>query len=256
VSDIAAVLAVWGEEGRGWKGSGTAHLPDSLAQSIRGWRIGVPAGEYFNQLHPPVAEAYEHTQGILQDLGCRLVEFEPRGIEGMNELCTLIIQAEGSAYHERYRDREHLYGANFRERIFPGREIKAVTYLAARRHQLELQEEWLKLAEGFDLLVTPAGPVVAPPHGVSTIEMGGSPAPFRTLLSRFTRPFNLLGWPALSILNGITEEGLPTGIQISGPPQSEGNILILGHQLERVLSLVDRLGIEPRFPAPVERKES
>ena len=256
VSDIAAVLAVWGGEGRGWKGSGTAHLPDSLAQSIRGWRIGAPAGKYFNQVHPPVAEAYEHTLGILQDLGCQLVEFEPRGIEGMNDLCTLIIQAEASAYHERYRDREHLYGANFRERIFPGREIKAVTYLAARRRQLELQEEWLKLAEGFDLLVTPAGPVVAPAHGVSTIELDGSLVPFRTLLSRFTRPFNLLGWPALSIPNGMTEEGLPTGIQISGPPQSEGNILILGHQLERVLALVEKLDIEPRFPTPLERKES
>jgi Asp-tRNA(Asn)/Glu-tRNA(Gln) amidotransferase A subunit family amidase len=106
------------------------------------------------------------------------------------------------------------------------------------------------------LLVTPAGPVVAPPHGVSTIDMGGSPVPFRTLLSRFTRPFNLLGWPALSIPNGMTEEGLPTGIQVSGPPESETDLLILGHQLERVLSLVEKLGIEPRFPTPIERKES
>jgi aspartyl-tRNA(Asn)/glutamyl-tRNA(Gln) amidotransferase subunit A len=106
------------------------------------------------------------------------------------------------------------------------------------------------------LLVTPAGPVVAPPHGVSTIDMGGSPVPFRTLLSRFTRPFNLLGWPALSIPNGMTEEGLPTGIQVSGPPEIETDLLILGHQLERVLSLVEKLGIEPRFPTTIERKES
>jgi aspartyl-tRNA(Asn)/glutamyl-tRNA(Gln) amidotransferase subunit A len=251
VSDIAAFHALWAASQKE-----VPDFPGSLAASIRGWRVGVPAGEYFHQLHSPVAEAYEHTLGILQDLGCRLVEFEPRGIEGMNELCTLIIQAEASAYHERYRDREHLYGANFRERIFPGREIKAITYLAARRRQQELQEEWLKLAEGFDLLVTPAGPVVAPPHGVSTIDMGGSPVPFRTLLSRFTRPFNLLGWPALSIPNGMTEEGLPTGIQVSGPPESETDLLILGHQLERVLSLVEKLGIEPRFPTPIERKES
>jgi Asp-tRNA(Asn)/Glu-tRNA(Gln) amidotransferase A subunit family amidase len=70
--------------------------------------------------------------------------------------------------------------------------------------------------------------------------------PFRPVLRRYTFPFNLLGWPALSIPNGITAEGLPTGLQIAGPPDSEERLLILGYQLEKALGLVDELGIEPR----------
>ena len=49
--------------------------------------------------------------------------------------------------------------------------------------------------------------------------------------------------------NGISDEGLPTGVQIAGPPDSEDRLLILGYQLERALGLVDKLGIEPKSPA-------
>ena len=251
VEDIAAVISIWKGSSRAKRAIDNpmgSFSPKYLVQSIRGWRIGVPVGEYFRQLHPPVASAHENALRVLQDLGCILVEFDHHGTEEMYDLVTLIIQAEASAYHERYRDREHLYGGSFRERILPGREIKAINYLEARGRQAELQQEWLSLTEGFELLVTPTGPVVAPPHGVKTIEIGGSQIPFRSLLGRFTRPFNLLGWPALTIPNGVTADGLPTGIQVVGPPYSEGRLLILGHQMEKALGLIDQLGIEPKNP--------
>jgi aspartyl-tRNA(Asn)/glutamyl-tRNA(Gln) amidotransferase subunit A len=184
-----------------------------------------------------------------------MIDFNPRGVEEIPELCTHIMQAEGSTYHERYRDRENLYGSGFRERILPGRELKALTYLTACRRQIELQEEWLRLARGFDVLVVPSGPALAPLHGQSTIEIGGKSFPFRPALSRFTRPFNLLGWPALTLPNGISDEGLPTGVQIAGPPDSEERLLILGCQLEKALGFVDKLGIEPRHPAAGQRSE-
>lgn len=90
---------------------------------------------------------------------------------------------------------------------------------------------------------------MAPAHGQTTIEIAGEAFPFRHTLSRFTRPFNLLGWPALTLPNGISDEGLPTGVQIAGPPDSEERLLILGYQLEKALGLVDKLGIEPKDPA-------
>lgn len=55
--------------------------------------------------------------------------FYPGGVEEIPELCIQIMQAEGSTFHERYRDRENLYGSGFRERILPGRDLKALTYL-------------------------------------------------------------------------------------------------------------------------------
>ena len=123
-----------------------------------------------------------------------------------------------------------------------------MTYLKCRQEQFELQQKWLTLVRKFDVLVMPSGPAVAPRHNESTIEVGDEYLPFRDLLGRFTRPFNLLGWPALSVPNGLTLEGLPTGIQIAGPPDSEANLLILGYQIEKGLGLTGKLGIEPCYP--------
>jgi len=256
VSDIAAVWTIWGEKSprKGEVIGQTGALdPHYFDQTVTGWRVGVPRGDYFGQLQPQVSAAFQRTLKILTELGCRLIDFNPRGVEEIPELCTHIMQAEGSAYHERYRDRENLYGSGFRERILPGRELKALTYLMACRRRIELQEEWLRLARGFDVLVVPSGPALAPPHGQSTIEIGGKHFPFRPALSRFTRPFNLLGWPALTLPNGISDEGLPTGVQIAGPPDSEERILTLGYQLERSLGFVDKLGIEPGHPTADQR---
>lgn len=221
---------------------------DQLELPVQGWRVGVPKGQFFSKAQPAVTTAFEKTLKILDDLGCQLIDFDPPGIEGMPELCSTIIRSEGAAYHERYREQEHLYGPSFRERILMGREIRAVAYVEARRQQLELQQKWLKLQNRFDFLVAPTGAAVAPAHGVSTIEIGGKHFPFRELLGRFTRPFNLLGWPALSIPNGVDAAGLPTGVQIAGPAHSENRLLLLGYQLEKSLGLVEKLGIEPRNP--------
>ena len=60
---------------------------------------------------------------------------------------------------------------------------------------------------------------------------------------------NLLGWPALALPNGISENGLPTGVQLMGQKDSEDRLFKLGHQLEQALGWVSKLGIEPNQKA-------
>ncbi len=242
VSDAGAALAVGADQAPPFS-------LEHLHQRVEGWRVGVPSGGFFSQMQPAVASAFEDTQRLLGDLGCQLRDFDPPGIEEMPELVATFIQAEGSAFHERYRGSEHLYGQSFRDRVLKGREIKALTFIMARQRQLELQEKWLQLGGQYDLLIFPSGPALAPPHGATAIEVGGEPFPFRALLAHFTRPFNLLGWPALSVPNGVSAEGLPTGVQIVGPPDTESRLLALGHQLEQALGLVAKLTIEPKISA-------
>jgi aspartyl-tRNA(Asn)/glutamyl-tRNA(Gln) amidotransferase subunit A len=238
VSDLGAAMTTCADPLR-------AYSPEQRNQGITGWRMGIPTGKFFRKMQPVVAAAFENTLQLLRDMGCQLIDFNPPGIEAMPELVPTFIQADASAYHERYREREHLYGPGFRERVFPGREMKALTYITARQRQLELQEKWLKLGSQYDVLIVPSGPALAPPHGVSTIEIDGESTPFRALLARFTRPFNLLGWPALSVPNGVSTEGLPTGVQIVGPPDTESRLLIVGQRIEQALGLAATLSIEP-----------
>jgi aspartyl-tRNA(Asn)/glutamyl-tRNA(Gln) amidotransferase subunit A len=251
VSDVAlAYLVCRGRDLRGTCSVGEFCNSqwNQLNQSVKDWRIGIPRTGFFDRVQPAVGAAFEGTTRLLLDMGCRLIDFDPPGIEAMPELTYTIIQAEGAAYHERFRCREELYGASFRENIFPGREMKASKYLAARGQQFELQQRWLEAAKLFDAMVVPSGPAVAPRHGIKEIELGGQDFAFRPLLGRFTRPFNLLGWPALSVPNGVDAQGLPTGAQIAGPPDSEWRLLTLGHQIEGNLGIIAKLGIEPRHP--------
>lgn len=44
----------------------------------------------------------------------------------------------------------------------------------------------------------------------------------------------MLGWPAVSVPAGLTEEGLPFGVQLLGPANSEALLLSLAAQLEQV----------------------
>jgi aspartyl-tRNA(Asn)/glutamyl-tRNA(Gln) amidotransferase subunit A len=220
-----------------------AYFTQQTEKTVSGWCVGVPTGGFFQRIQPPVTTAFENTLKALHDFGCQLINFDPPGIEDIEEIVTTIIRAEAAAYHERYRGQEHLYGTSFRERLIQGREIKAVTYLASREQQLELKKKWLEIANSFDVFVVPSVPALAPPHGETTIEIDGEYLPFRPLLARFTRPFNLLGWPALSLPNGVNTEGLPTGVQIIGPPDSEGRLLILAQKLEQTIGLTARLGM-------------
>jgi len=247
ISDVAAVWdACDGSNHLGAFDQLSSSGRNKLDRPVTGWHVGVLEGEYFGQLQPEVSNIFQNTLKLLSELGCRLNSVSPQVSEDTLEAYINIVQAELAVYHEKYRHRDNLYGAGFHERLLQGREIKALSYLKARQHQKELQEKWLKLMDGLDVLVLPTGPLLAPFYRERTVEVCGKSYPFRAAWNRFTRPFNLLGWPALTLPNGTSDKGLPAGLQIVGPPYSDEKLLILGDQLERALGLVDTLGIEPR----------
>jgi aspartyl-tRNA(Asn)/glutamyl-tRNA(Gln) amidotransferase subunit A len=53
------------------------------------------------------------------------------------------------------------------------------------------------------------------------------------LMTKFTRPFNYLGVPALALPCGFLASGLPVGMQLVGRPFDEATILRLGHAFQQ-----------------------
>ena len=49
--------------------------------------------------------------------------------------------------------------------------------------------------------------------------------------SRFTYPFDCLGWPALAIPCGPAEDGLPASVQLVGRPGDDARVLAVGSRL-------------------------
>jgi amidase len=94
--------------------------------------------------------------------------------------------------------------------------------------------------DSYDVLVTPV--------------MGGTAIPIRRWEGRsalhtalgmsrsypFCIPWNHLGNPAMSVPMGIADDGLPTAVQIIGPPNGEGTLLSLAAQIESARPWADK----------------
>jgi aspartyl-tRNA(Asn)/glutamyl-tRNA(Gln) amidotransferase subunit A len=85
----------------------------------------------------------------------------------------------------------------------------------------------------FDLLLTPTMPTEAfSAKGPPPKEVDGHPI---TLLGAvaFTYPFNLSGHPAATVRVGLTDSGLPAGLQIVGPRYKEGVVFQAAYAFEQ-----------------------
>jgi amidase len=83
-----------------------------------------------------------------------------------------------------------------------------------------------------DLLLTPVTAIQ--PCAVEQWHYAGA---IRTLIGggpyvTYTAVWNYLGQPAASVPTGLDENGLPTAVQLAGPPGSETTIISLATQIE------------------------
>jgi aspartyl-tRNA(Asn)/glutamyl-tRNA(Gln) amidotransferase subunit A len=97
------------------------------------------------------------------------------------------------------------------------------------RRREQYRERAAAALEGLDVLVTPTLPFVAPKLGADRTQID--------LMTRFTYPFNALGWPALALPCGAAEDGLPASIQLAAPTGEDARVLATGAALEAALSL-------------------
>jgi aspartyl-tRNA(Asn)/glutamyl-tRNA(Gln) amidotransferase subunit A len=100
-------------------------------------------------------------------------------------------------------------------------------YLQAQKARTVLINEFNELFSGFDALVMPVAPTPAFKLGENTAD------PVKMYLADvMTVPASLAGMPAISVPAGESASGLPIGVQLIGPRQSDAKILALAQQIE------------------------
>jgi aspartyl-tRNA(Asn)/glutamyl-tRNA(Gln) amidotransferase subunit A len=138
-------------------------------------------------------------------------------------------QVEAAEVHrELFAQHADLYGENVRRKLeaaFAAGEAEIAASLAERESYRRLA---LEAFEGFDVLLTPTMPMVAPPVGIGDLAL-------RERMISLTRPFNALGWPALALPCGAAEDGLPASLQIAARPGDDALVLAIGERLETAL---------------------
>jgi aspartyl-tRNA(Asn)/glutamyl-tRNA(Gln) amidotransferase subunit A len=230
VADAAAMLQALAGYDAEDSNSVDAPLPDytaALRQDAR-LRVGVPRAYFYEGLHPEVESAVSAALAVVGKLAAGVRDIE---MPASND--TTILRTEAYAYHlDNIKKSPELYQPETLKRIRSAEDVATPAYIQARRQVDQYRRSIRKVFESVDLLVTPTTPV--PPFTIAELLADMDNLRAKEVLSlRNTRPFNIFGLPAISVPCGFTRAGLPVGMQITGAPWAEANVLRLAHAYEQ-----------------------
>jgi len=195
---------------------------ESLDQGVRGLRIGVPTdgGDVAPAVEPEALAAWRLALAMLERAGAEIVTLALSELGGLARVGAVIQQVESSTFHEAtLRDSSSLLGDFARHRLLAGFAHGPLSYVRAQRGRALLRRRCEAWFESVDLVSLPTMPSTATPLDVV-------PPTTRTI------PFNVLGWPAVSVPAGHGADGLPLAIQIVGPPWQEARVLCAARVVE------------------------
>jgi aspartyl-tRNA(Asn)/glutamyl-tRNA(Gln) amidotransferase subunit A len=144
------------------------------------------------------------------------------------------LRVAGDSLEEMYElTRAAGFGAEVRRRVLIGTYVLSAGYydayyLKAQRVRALIARDFARAFERVDCILTPTAPSAAFAIG----EKSGDPIEMY-LNDVFTVPANLAGVPAASVPAGLTGDGLPLGLQITGRAFDEETVLRVAEILER-----------------------
>lgn len=184
------------------------------------------------RLDPAVRSRVLWTAGLLAELGHDVeiadpaygligASFIPRGMGGL-----------GVWVDERCEQPEQL-DPRTRHAIAVGRRLQPLLGLA-RALERPFARRVGRIFRDFDVVLAPT--TAQPPPEIGAIDgLGGWETDKRMVAAcPYTWPWNVLGWPAVNVPAGLTDRGLPVGVQLMGPESSEQRLLAVASQLEAV----------------------
>jgi len=256
MEDMAVTLNVLcGRDPRDSTSSDMA-VPDftkALRDDVSDITIGLPKEYYTDALGGDVRARVETAVEVLKGLGAKVVEVSLPHTDYAIAVYYIICTAEASANLARFdgvrygyrsrnvKDLREMYvnsktegfGPEVKRRIMLGTYVLSsgyydAYYLKAQKVRTLIREDFQKAFEKCDVILTPTSPTPAFKLGEKTSD------PLEMYLSDiYTISVNLASIPGMSMPCGLTESGLPGGLQILGKPFDEETVLRVGYTYER-----------------------
>jgi aspartyl-tRNA(Asn)/glutamyl-tRNA(Gln) amidotransferase subunit A len=209
-----------------WNGKATKVSP-------KGLKIGVPEQFYVDDLEPDVAAALDATIVSLRKLGAKISKVELPDQNMVSAAALIVLAVEATTAHAPWlRTRAADYGPQVRNRLRNGLAYGAVEYLEALRWRGPALAAHLAAIGDVDVVIAPASRAVAPT--IAETDIGGAPDAEQAIqaITRFMRPVNFLGVPALVVPTGQSRSGLPIGMQLIGRPFGDETLIALGRAFQ------------------------
>jgi len=225
-----------------------------LEGGVKGLRVGIPKEYRIDGVPVDIGGLWDKGAAWLKAQGAEIVEVSLPHTKYALPTYYIVAPAEASSNLARYdgvrfghrtsegiRDITDLYeksraegfGAEVQRRILIGTYVLSAGYYDAyyaRAQKLRtlIKRDFDKAFESCDVLLTPATP--GPAFGVG--EKTADPVSMY-LNDVFTVTVNLAGLPGLSVPAGLTDNGLPLGLQLIGKAFDEGTVLRAGLAIEQ-----------------------
>jgi len=229
VADTALLLQVIAGYDERDTTSEEMNVPDyskAIGAKVSSLRIGAPREFFFADLDPEIDAATKEALSVLGKLtaGIRDVSLPANTMESLRDV---VRAAEAYAYHREFVTKTpELYQPLTLKRIRAGADVTTPAYIQGRRELAQVRRTAGKWLESVDVLVTPTLPI--PPAAISDPHADDILPTVRN-----TSPFDVNGWPAISVPCGFTSQGLPMGLQIIGPHGGESVVFQLAHAYEQ-----------------------
>jgi aspartyl-tRNA(Asn)/glutamyl-tRNA(Gln) amidotransferase subunit A len=188
-------------------------------------RFAIPETYFFDAMHGLVRPQF---QSLVANLTVAGVDFGhvplPASFEPVHAMHRRIMAVEAAEYHrEWYASERSCYAPNLAALLEEGLETSAVDYAAALKHKAQFTRDLSACFDNDDTVwLTPSVPGPVP-----TCETTGDPA--------FNVPWTYAGFPSLTMPCGLSDDGMPLGLQLVARPGCESTLLTAALWCERVL---------------------
>ena len=216
-------------------------VPDYLervGRDLSGLTAGIPSDYFFEPVDPEVETSVRQAIATLEELGVTMREVNLPSMKYAGALRAASL-ADGVVTHEPYlKSSRGDYGPDVLYRTLAGQFVLGRDYSRAMKVQRLIKEEYARVLQEVDFLVTPTAPVAAPRIDATHITLQGESyrvrGPGSGLISRNTSPMNATGLPAISAPCGFNRLGLPIGVQFIGRPFDEALLFQVADGYEKV----------------------
>lgn len=220
-ADAAGAALAWDALGGG---DGERGAPD-----LSGMTVCLPVDEHWDVADPVIGEAWDAAADAVRRAGARTVD---RRLPQCAELAAgyaAIVGGEAYATHRHLlAERPDAYQPATRQRLQAVADLPAHRYVAAQRSRRWRTAELRRALDGVDVLLTPTTRLRATPIGADEVDGVG----VRPSLLALTSPFNMTGWPAVSVPVPPRDGGLPVGVQLVGVTADERGLLRVAAAVE------------------------
>ena len=217
--------------------SAKVDIPDytsALTGDIKGLRIGIVKEYFETPLDPQVRKVVMDAIGLLESMGAEVKEVSYPMFNQSQAISSTVLMSEATAYHRDLLEKDgHQIYEPVRQRLEAGLFISAAEYLRAQQARTIFDNQGRRLLDDVDLLAGPTEPVTAPRIMASKVMAGEQEVGVVGALTQYTRPYNINGFPAISVPCGFSDENMPIGLQLAGKPFDELTVLRAAHAYEQ-----------------------